>query len=162
MNSSLPVAPEDPRNSAPFHWDDACLRRASSPAPPRVLPQQDVQRLRALLRTHFATRHPAGAAALAHELDRAAVISTAEVPPDLVTMNSRVVCESRHGEQVQLTLVYPWDHDPSVGQVSVLTPLGVALLGCHVGAVVGGSPLMQPSSVTGILYQPEEAGDLYR
>lgn len=162
MNSSLPVPPDDPRATALLHWDDACLRRASVPAPPRVLPMQDVQRLRAVLRTSFAVRSPRDAAALARELDRAGVVTAAEVQPDLVTMNSRVVCESCDGARIELTLVYPWDHDPSTGRTSVLTPLGLALLGCHVGAVVGGRDGVQPMSVTCMLYQPEEAGDVYR
>lgn len=162
MNSSIPAPAESLRVSGSFHWDDACVRRASTPPPPRVLPLQDLQRLRALLRTDFAIRHTLEANALEQELDRASSVSTAEVTPDLVTMNSRVICESREGDQVELTLVYPWDHDPSTGRISVLTPLGLSLLGCHVGAVVTGSPLTQPLTVTSIDYQPEEAGDVYR
>jgi len=129
-----------------------------------VLPSQDVQRLRALLRTRFAELHRDEASALAHELDRATVISTAEVRPDSVTMNSRVLCESRDGVESELTLVYPWDHDPSSGRTSVLTPLGLSLVGRQVGAVVGGTDgaALEPLSVTRMLYQPEAAGDLYR
>jgi regulator of nucleoside diphosphate kinase len=157
MNGSDPI----PHDRSPG------FRRATSSTAPRVLPMQDVQRLRAVLRTHFAELHRDEAAALARELERATIVSTAEVLPDLVTMNSRVVCESGEGVQHEITLVYPWDHDPSTGRVSVLTPLGFSLVGSRVGAVVAGAggptrSAREPLSVTQLLYQPEEAGDLYR
>ena len=80
---------------------------------------------------------PQGAAELEILLDTAAIVPSASIDPEVVTMNSTVVLESRPaGERTTLTLVYPKDVDPDQSRVSVLSPIGCALLGHGVGAVV--------------------------
>jgi regulator of nucleoside diphosphate kinase len=102
-------------------------------------------------------------AALAAELDRAVVIGIDEMPPDVVTMNSRV--RLRDGRRTWImSLVFPDHADPEEDCVSVLAPLGAALLGCRVGQrvtfrVPGGSE--RSCDILSVLYQPEAAGDLH-
>ena len=99
--------------------------------------------------------------ALMQELDRALVLSSASVPPDLVTMNSTVVYEDEDtGMLREITIVYPPEADSRKGNVSVLAPLGTALLGLSVGQSIvwpfpGGS--LRTLRVVQLLYQPEAA-----
>ena len=99
-------------------------------------------------------------------LGRAHVVSPAEVPPTIVTMNSTVKfsVESTQNE-FELTLVYPKDADSSGKTISVLAPVGSALLGLSQGDEIewpkpGGGLLKV--KITGIVYQPERAGELQR
>lgn len=80
------------------------------------------------------TDEPQGAAALETLLDSAAVIPSQEIAPHVVTMNSAVVLQAvPSGERTALTLVYPQDVDPDRSRVSVLSPVGRALIGASVG-----------------------------
>lgn len=75
-----------------------------------------------------------GHAQLAAELETAVVVEPHRVPPDVVTMNSRVRFEDKStGEIRDVTIVFPRDADASVGKVSVLATVGTALLGVAVG-----------------------------
>lgn len=75
-----------------------------------------------------------GHAQLAAELDNAIVVKPDRIPPDVVTMNSRVRFEDRSsGEIRDVTIVFPKDADGSAGRVSVLATVGMALLGVAVG-----------------------------
>lgn len=68
------------------------------------------------------------------ELDRAKVVPLDEVPKDVVVMDSELEYEdSVTGRRKQVRLVYPSDADPASGRVSVLAPLGCALLGLRKG-----------------------------
>jgi regulator of nucleoside diphosphate kinase len=92
----------------------------------------DLDRLRALVDQHLAGRDAQAAEQLDAELDRAVPIEVA--PPDLVTMNARVAfVDLSSGVRRELVLVYPRDADVSAGRVSVLAPIGAALLGLSVG-----------------------------
>ena len=101
---------------------------------------------------------------LDEELARAQVIASADAPPTLVTMNSRVVFENCHnGRRREMTLVYPQDASAEHNRVSVLSPLGAALLGLSVGQEIdwelpGGRSTR--FRIAKIVYQPEAAGDL--
>jgi regulator of nucleoside diphosphate kinase len=79
---------------------------------------------------------------LVRELLRAAVVSDAEVPPDVVTMGSSVRFRAA-GDRVA-TLVYPQQSGSCRDALSVLTPLGAALLGLSVGQA---DVLFQPQSM---------------
>lgn len=71
---------------------------------------------------------------LADELDRAIVVQKEQVPADVVTMHARCTyIDERLGTQREIELVYPDEADPAVGKVSVLTPVGSALIGLRVG-----------------------------
>ena len=78
-----------------------------------------------------------GYAPLRQELDRAFVVSSALVPADVATMNSQVrYVDETTGERRTVTLVYPQDAGASSGRVSVLAPVGTALLGLSVGQAI--------------------------
>lgn len=94
------------------------------------------------------------------ELDRASIISDMEVPNDLVTMNSKVkFLNKQDNKEMIVTIVYPSDANFADGKVSVLAPLGSALLGLRKGQEIN---WMFPDGKTktlcivDILYQPEE------
>lgn len=71
---------------------------------------------------------------LAEELDRAIVVKKEHVPEDVVRMYARCIyLDERLGTQREIELVYPDEADPAKGKVSVLTPVGSALIGLRVG-----------------------------
>ena len=71
---------------------------------------------------------------LADELDRAIVVQKEQVPDDVVTMYARCAYIDEHtGTRREIELVYPDEADPAQGKISVLTPVGSALLGLRVG-----------------------------
>ena len=133
--------------------------------PSIVVSTRDMARLEALLDSPALSRHPA-AVALAQELERAQVLPPEEIPEGIVTMHSRVDCEDElHNEKHSLTLFYPHAADFDKGRVSVLAPVGSALLGLSVGQTIdwtapGGRQLRL--RVTAVHYHPEAAGDFHR
>lgn len=96
-------------------------------------------------------------------LASAKIVEPRQVPPGVATMNSRVRLKNMDtGERITLTLVFPADVTREKDELSVLTPLGTALLGCNAGGVVAlpgdkGSRYL----LEAILYQPESAGDFH-
>ncbi len=97
--------------------------------PPISVTTADFDRLRPL------SQSPAPAAVfLARELDRARLIEPAAAPDQLVTMNARVrYRDDVTGHVRAVTLVYPADADIDAGRLSVLTPVGAALIGLSAG-----------------------------
>jgi regulator of nucleoside diphosphate kinase len=68
------------------------------------------------------------------ELERAIVLDPGRVPGDVITMQARVqILDLTSGERRELTLVFPWQADISARRISVLAPLGTALLGHREG-----------------------------
>ncbi|WP_122518951.1 nucleoside diphosphate kinase regulator [Pseudomonas viridiflava] len=130
-------------------------------APSLILTRLDVQRLENLIDSQDDSMP--GIQALQAELDRAEqVVGHDEVPEGVVTMNSRVHCrEESSGKDYNLTLVYPKDAGVE-GTVSVLAPMGSALLGLQVGQHIdwpapGGKTLKL--TLLAVEYQPEAAGE---
>lgn len=79
------------------------------------------------------TGHSADAADdLLYELDRASVVLDAELPPDVVRMGSRVRFRTGRDERT-VTLSYPADADIASRRISILTPVGTALIGLRAG-----------------------------
>jgi regulator of nucleoside diphosphate kinase len=73
-------------------------------------------------------------AALEGELQRAIVVPSEKVPPDVITMNSRAeLLDVDTNERMEFTLVYPAQAKIEEGRISVLAPLGTAMLGYRVG-----------------------------
>lgn len=96
------------------------------------------------------------------ELDLASVVDPHAVPPTVVTMNSTVeVMDADTDEPRTLTLVFPGTAPVGEGRVSVLAPIGAALLGAHVGEeVTWPTPKgTRRARIQRIAYQPEAAGD---
>ena len=136
-----------------------------SRTPQITLSSLDLDRIEALLAAIPASVFP-GKADLEAELDRADVVEPAQMPPNVVTMNSTVQFEILETRQdFRLTLVYPRDIDGSADRVSIFAPVGSALLGLSVGdelAWPGPGGKTMTVRVTGIIYQPESAGELHR
>jgi len=99
---------------------------------------------------------------LEHELDRACVVPATEIPHDVITMNSKVLLKDLDsGEEMTYTLTYPADADLMEDKISVLAPVGTAILGYRVGDVLewrvpAGKVRLR---VEAILYQPEATGN---
>lgn len=112
---------------------------------------------------HARLRKLPGHTALAELLDAADVVPSPEVDPDVVTLYSMVlVSEEGHPEPRKLVLCLPQDAEPQNGYISVLSPVGTALLGRRVGARVEWTlPTGQTRRMTidSLLFQPEASGD---
>lgn len=99
---------------------------------------------------------------LARELDRASMVDSSEIRPGVVTMRS--VVEFRSGEDGDLSvgmLVYPEEARSREGQISILTPVGTALLGLSEGQTMPYAPTDDRTArltVNRVLFQPEAAG----
>lgn len=133
--------------------------------PTLTINELDAERLDALLEhPTFATTDIAKA--LNEELDRAEILAPSEIPANVVTMNSRVRFRDLiSGEEHIRTLVYPATLKDSAEQISVMAPIGAALLGLHVGNEIswqlpGGDETR--IEVLELLYQPEAAGEYHR
>lgn len=98
---------------------------------------------------------------LALELSRAAIVEPAQIPANIVTMNSKVLIQDRDtAEKETYTLVFPDEADIESGAISVLAPIGTAILGYKEGSdvdwpVPSGKRKIR---IEKILYQPEAAG----
>jgi regulator of nucleoside diphosphate kinase len=132
--------------------------------PPITVTTLDLERIEELLDSEASKRLP-GIDALKHELERANVIEPHEVPPGLVTMNSTVLCRDELTmSEYELTLVYP-DAVNQSDRVSILAPVGSALLGLSVGQKISwqvpGGRILQ-LHVLEVRYQPEAQGEFHR
>ena len=67
------------------------------------------------------------------EMDRAHVVADIKVPGDVVRMGSRVRYRTERDDEIEVTLVFPVAADISEGRISVLTPVGAALIGLRTG-----------------------------
>jgi regulator of nucleoside diphosphate kinase len=132
--------------------------------PALVLSRLDCERLETLLEQP-AQSGPAFDA-LRDELARAELREPRDMPSDAITMNSTArFRDESNGEERELTLVYPRDADGSPDKISILAPVGSALLGLRAGQsiewpVPGGRSTRLV--VLGVRYQPEAAGEYHR
>lgn len=136
-----------------------------SKRPEIIISALDADRLEALLASTPKGAFP-GRAELEAELTRATVVDSHDVPPTVVTMNSTVkFTVVSTGEDFELTLVYPKDADASGKTISILAPVGSALLGLAQGDEItwpkpgGGDIKVKVKEVT---YQPEREGTYHR
>ncbi|WP_299072412.1 nucleoside diphosphate kinase regulator [uncultured Paraglaciecola sp.] len=102
---------------------------------------------------------------LENEISRATILESKEVPSNIVTMNStvRFFVESTQ-KNFELTLVYPKNMQSNGKTISILAPVGSALLGLSIGDEIewpkpGGGNLSV--RITQIIYQPERSGDFH-
>lgn len=135
------------------------------PKPPLTVSSLDLERLETLLQTSAGASFP-GRSQLQAELDRADIVEPAEMPPQVVTMNSTVKFSIQEtGKDFCLTLVYPRDAGSTPNAISIFAPVGSALLGLSVGnelawPVPGGACMTV--RVAEVTYQPERSGELHR
>lgn len=130
-----------------------------------TLSSLDLDRLETLLAATPDRAFP-GKAALQAELDRANVLEPEQMPPDVVTMNSTVRFALQGSDETfSQTIVYPKDADGSAERISILAPVGGALLGMKVGDTIewpGPGGKLLGVRIVDIVYQPERAGELHR
>lgn len=133
--------------------------------PPIVVSSLDMERLETLLDS-LPSAQAGTREKLLEELARADMVEPDEMPSDVVTMNSRVrFVLDNAAEEFDMSLAYPKDVNGEPDKLSVLTPVGNALLGLKVGETIDWT---RPDggrfevTVREIVYQPERAGDLHR
>ncbi|MGV3345032.1 nucleoside diphosphate kinase regulator [Enterobacteriaceae bacterium LUAb1] len=130
-----------------------------------IINELDAERLDNLLEKQEYARLPV-AQVLNQELDRATILKPAEIPDNIVTMNSEVEFRNLDtGETWTRKLVYPDQLTDSSTQISIMAPLGAALLGLKTGGSItwqlpGGETAN--IEVLALLYQPEAAGQYHR
>ncbi|MBN9439869.1 nucleoside diphosphate kinase regulator [Bosea sp. (in: a-proteobacteria)] len=104
--------------------------------PPRkpkiVVTESDLERLTGLA-TAALERIPEVAEELLNEMDRAKVVSPKQMPADVVRMGSIVEFSSDTAQQRRVQLVFPGEADIEQGRISILTPIGTALIGLAAG-----------------------------
>ena len=101
---------------------------------------------------------------LEKELNRGKIVEPKDIPKDVITMNSVVrLKDLDSGEEMMYTLVFPGIADISKNKISILAPVGTALIGYRVGDIIEWKvPAgLRKLKVEEILYQPEAAGDYH-
>ena len=101
---------------------------------------------------------------LEEELEEAQIVAPREIPRDVVTMNSQArVKDVDSNQEMIFTLVFPAEADYEGGKLSVLAPVGTALLGYRAGETVEWEVPsgLRRLKIEQVLYQPEAAGDYH-
>jgi regulator of nucleoside diphosphate kinase len=132
-----------------------------------LMSDADHKRLEALIESarHDASPREDYLSALEGELKRAQVVPELGMPPEVITMNSVVRLRDLDTDEVEeYELVYPADADVGHNRISVLAPVGTAILGYRLGdAIEWPVPAgLRRLRVEEVLYQPERAGALDR
>jgi len=135
-----------------------------SMSPKVVITAVDRERLRKVI-TDAATLGEASEHAiqdLEREMERAAIVDSREVTGDVITMNSKVIL-TLNEEEMEVALVYPKEADFFSNRLSVLSPIGTAILGYSAGdRITWDVPSgMAQIQIKKVLYQPEAAGDFH-
>ena len=116
------------------------------------------------MRSAFSKEQKENAEKLIMELKRAQKVDSSAIPRDCVTMNSSFeIREVDESETRTLTLVFPENANIEENRVSILSPVGTAVLGYRVGNVIHWKvPAgVKKFIITKMLYQPEAAGDYH-
>jgi len=125
---------------------------------------KDAGKLRELIRKAYHSEYRGSdyLKKLAEEIEKASVVEPNRIPSDVITLNSTArLVDQKTDEEMLYTLVFPEDADISQGKISILAPIGTAMLGYKVGDTFewdtpGGTRIIR---VKEILYQPEASGD---
>lgn len=124
--------------------------------------QNDLSRLRDAIfeAENSGYRHTQAIQLLKGELARAEILPADAMPADVITMNSTaILTDLETGEKMELSLCYP-ESAREDGQVSVLAPIGTAMLGVQLGDTFSWETPAGPINLRldQVLYQPEAAG----
>ncbi len=125
-----------------------------------ILTQNDFQKLSALI----GSTNQEMVELLEDELSRVMVVADDELPKDVVSMNSKVSFQDLDTQaEFVVTLVYPHDAKIEENKISILAPVGSALIGLRVGQdirwpVPNGKE--KRLKVTSVIYQPESDGSV--
>ena len=126
----------------------------------------DMQRLTELIAVarEFSGEDEKYLRALESELERGKVVKSQDIPSNVITMNSKIRLRNIEAQEEMIyQLVFPGDANADQGKISILAPIGTALLGYKVGDII---KWKVPAGLTkleveDILYQPEAAGDYH-
>ncbi|MCZ4353845.1 nucleoside diphosphate kinase regulator [Roseovarius aestuarii] len=111
------------------------VKKRSGRAPKVVISEAELNHIEALAEGAY-QRNPTLADRLLEELSRARIVKAAKMPENVVSMGSHVVYrDETTGQETSITLVYPEHADIARQRVSLMTPIGVSLLGLSEGAV---------------------------
>jgi len=124
----------------------------------------DKNRLVEMIRTFNSTdtKDKSGITILQQELDRAGVVKSQKVPKNVVTMNSRIrLLNVDTQKEMTFQIVYPWQSNIDDEKISVLSPIGTAVLGYKLGDTIRWKvPAgIRTLRIEEILYQPEANGN---
>ena len=125
---------------------------------------KDAVKLRKLIREAYHSEYRGSdyLKELAEEMEKASVVNPDQIPANVITLNSTArLVDQETNEEMVYTLMFPEDADISQGKISVLAPIGTAMLGYKTGDTFewetpGGKRILR---VQEILYQPEASGD---
>ena len=125
---------------------------------------KDAGKLRELIRKAYHSEYRGSdyLKKLAEEIEKASVVEPDQIPSDVITLNSTArLVDQNTDDEMLYTLVFPEDADVSKGKISILAPIGTAMLGYKTGDTFewdtpGGKRMIR---VKEILYQPEASGD---
>ena len=130
--------------------------------PEIILTRPDRDRLANIVHAFSARAQAVLVDFLDQEISRARVVDPQEVPRDVATMNSRIVYrDEQSSEEHAVALVYPGEEDSIIGRLSVMSPLGTALLGLREGQTISWTALNgreRRVTLMRVLFQPETAG----
>mgnify|MGYP000953017024 CR=1 FL=1 len=126
----------------------------------------DMERLQKLIEgtQHWNQKDREYLAHLEEELERAVVVASNKMPPNVVTMNTQLqVRDLGSGQEMSVQLVFPSEADFEKGKISILAPIGTAIIGYREGDIVewkvpAGTRRLK---IEKIVYQPEAAGDYH-
>ena len=126
--------------------------------------ENDMRRLRELILVarQFRKEEEKYLQELETELNRGKIIKSQDIPPDVITMNSEAhLRDLNTKEEITYRLVFPDHADANQGWVSILAPIGTALLGYRVGDIIEWKvPAgIAKLKVEKIIYQPEANGE---
>lgn len=126
--------------------------------------ENDMRKLRALVKSSRESSRTSDKylQILENELNKAKVVKSEEIPSDVITMHSEIhLLDLESEEETTYRIVYPNQADVDKGYVSILAPIGTALLGYRVGDIIEWKvPAgIAKWKVIKITYQPESAGD---
>lgn len=133
-----------------------------SSAPPIVITTQDYDRIQGVLQPLLQATPSENIELLDEELARAKIVRPEELAPNVVSMNSEFIYEDLNkAQRRRARLVYPKDANVDRSWISVLAPLGSALLGMEAGNEIAWRMPSGPRrlKLVEICYQPEAAGD---
>ena len=128
-----------------------------------MMTHEDKQRIELVIieQTRYETYKKESIKNLEKEIERATLMSSKDIPEDVITMNSRVtLVDEETGEKEDYYLVYPEEADVSENKISILAPVGTAMLGYRVGDIIEW-PVPKGViryKVEKVLFQPEANG----
>jgi regulator of nucleoside diphosphate kinase len=100
---------------------------------PQIVLARDEHRLLTVLALSGTEHSPEESDSLLYELERASVVADGAVPLDVVRMGSVVFYRTTSGDHRSVQLVFPKDADIEAGKISIMTPVGIALIGLRTG-----------------------------